>query len=110
MALLLKHLSIILAALEKAGFVISKEKTDNEETVSQVKVYLGFVIDSQQMEIRITDEKIKDVKTAIANITDDDKPTVRAKQVAKAIGKLIAIESAMGPVVQLPSRKTRSRS
>ena len=102
LALVLEHLKIVLDALGKAGFVISESKTDTADTVSQVKLYLGFIIDSKQMLIKISDEKLRDVRSALTRVIGGG--SLRAKTVAKAIGKLIATEAALGPVVQLLSR------
>ena len=60
------------------------------------------------MEIRVTDAKIQDVKSAITQVTKNGDQPVKAKQVAKAIGKLVAMETAMGPVVQLLSRAAQA--
>ena len=104
LALLLQHLETILDALDRAGFVISKEKTDSEETVGQVKVYLGFEVDSIKMQVRVKKEKIDDAKEAIRAVASEQAGAKKAKLVARAIGKVVAMETAMGPVVQLLSR------
>ena len=108
LALLLKHLEIILETLDKAGFVIAREKTDSAATVSQVKVYLGFVLDSTKMEVRVTEEKIQDARKAIMTVANDQAGAKKAKLVAKAIGKVVAMEAAMGPIVQLLSRSAQA--
>ena len=102
LALVLAHLRIVLDTLDKAGFVISKDKTDTTETVGQIKIYLGFVVDSQKMELRITPEKVRDIQAAIQTVVQQH--SVKAKEIARAVGKLIAAEPALGPVVQLMTR------
>ena len=102
-ALIIEHLSVVLKALKEAGFVTSDSKTDTEGTVSQVKLYLGFVIDSTTMTIKVSEEKLDDLKDALRTVTEV-RGKIRAKTLAKAIGKLVAAEPAMGPVVQLLSR------
>ena len=54
------------------------------------------------MLIKISDEKLRDVRAALTRVIGGG--SLRAKTVAKAIGKLIATEAALGPVVQLLSR------
>ena len=108
LVLVLVHLAIVLETLEKAGFIISKKKTDTADTVGQIKIYLGFVIDSKKTEVRVTAEKIQDVRKAISQVTEGNGPSVKVRQVAKAIGKLVAMEAAMGPVVQLLSRAAQA--
>ena len=105
---LLAKLQIVLKILDNAGFVISAKKTDTAETVGQVKLYLGFVIDSQKMQLRVTEEKMKDIKQALEEITQELEKLIQAKKVAKAVGKLVAAEPAFGPVVQLLSRAAQA--
>ena len=101
--LALEHLNKVLDALDGAGFVISPGKTDTAESSAQVKLYLGFVIDSVHMTVSISKEKLADVRKAIKEVLSTAEK-VRAKCLAKGIGKLIAVEQALGPVVQLLSR------
>lgn len=98
MALVLQQLSFVLTTLEKAGFVISEEKTDTEESVSQVKVYLGFVIDSVNMTLGVTTEKIKDIRKAIWEGIGIAGPQ-KTRAIDRSIGKVVAAEPAFGPVV-----------
>ena len=107
LAIVIAHLAFVLDALRQAGFVISEDKTDSADTVSQIKLYLGFVVDSRTMTLRITEEKLRDVRQALEVVTKAE-GSVRAKRVAKAIGKLIAAEPALGPTVQLLSRAAQS--
>ena len=103
LALVIAHLDFVLNALKQAGFVILEEKTDTIETVSQVKLYLGFVVDSTTMTLKISAEKLQDLRQALCTVIQSPGP-LKAKTVAKAIGKLVAAEPALGPVVQLLSR------
>ena len=40
------HLSTVLGTFAKTGFVISSSKTDKPEDISQIKSYLGFIINT----------------------------------------------------------------
>ena len=107
LAIVIAQLEFVLETLKNAGFVISKDKTDSAESVSQVKLYLGFVIDSTTMTLQVSEEKLQDLKNtlwAVATAAGRQK----AKTIAKAIGKLIAAEPAMGPIVQLLTRVAQS--
>ena len=88
----------------RAGFVISSSKTDKPEDNSQVKSYLGFIINTVEMKIYASDEKIKKVKEALQAVLDLDGRPCPSKQVASVVGKIIALELAYGPVVQLLTR------
>ena len=107
LALVIAHLDFVLNALKQAGFVISAEKTDDVDSVSQVKVYLGFVVDSTSMTLSISPQKLQDLRQALQVVTQTE-GQLRAKTLAKAIGKLVAAEPALGPVVQLLSRTAQS--
>ena len=104
LALVLEHLEVVLRALTNAGFVLAPEKTDNADTVSQVKLYLGFVLDSTQMTVSVSAEKLKDLRDAVRRITSSQGQHIKAKTLAKGIGKLVAAEPALGPITQLLSR------
>ena len=107
LALVIAHLAFVLGALRQAGFVIAEDKTDTAETVSQVKLYLGFVLDSQKMTVRVSEEKLTNLRQALREVTES-RGKVKAKTVAKAIGKLVAAEPALGPTVQLLSRMAQN--
>ena len=101
----LMQLQIVLEALKNAGFIIAPNKTDTAETISQVKLHLGFILNSREMSLSIAETKVEDIKQAIQEALTGP---VSAKTVAKAVGKLIAAEPALGPVVQLLSRGAQS--
>ena len=59
------HLSKVLDTFASAGFVISSSKTYKPEDISQVKSYLGFIINTVEMTIYASDDKIEKVKEAL---------------------------------------------
>ena len=101
--LCLEQLQTILSIWTRAGFVIAMDKTDTADSISQKKPYLGFVIDSVSMTVSATDRKLSTVKQAVRDLLLHP-GTVSAKELASVIGKMVALESAFGPVVQLLSR------
>ena len=50
-----RHLSQITSLLELLGFVVNREKSKLVPT--QVIQYLGFMVDSKEMKIRLSEEK-----------------------------------------------------
>ena len=70
--------------------------------MSQKKTYLGFEVDSQNMIVKAKPAKMRAVKEAITNITKHKR--TEAKKLAAVICKTIALEPALGPVVQLLTR------
>ena len=93
----------VLDTLEKAGFVVSRKKTDTQLLISQCKVYLGFSVDLLSMSVSAKPHKLNAIQSAIVRALDT-KPHVEARIVASVIGKIIALEPALGPIVQLLSR------
>ena len=47
----------IYQTLQKAGWIIENSKSDQAKQASQIKEYLGFVIDTNQMKVRLDLEK-----------------------------------------------------
>ena len=101
--LLMWAFTFVLDTLRRAGFIISQKKTDTKDSVGTSKVYLGFEIDSVAMTVKAQPSKLAPVKDAVRRLVGSDKP-VQAKAVASVIGKVISLEPALGPVVQLLSR------
>ena len=98
-----QHLELVLSIWRRAGFVIAAEKTDTEDSISQKKSYLGFVIDTKTMTVEASERKLTSVKHAIDSLLLHPGPAP-AKEVASVIGKMAALEPAFGTVVQLLSR------
>ena len=104
LAIAIAHLEFVLKTLKQAGFVISEGKTDSADSIAQTKLYLGFMIDSTTMTLQIAPEKVQDLRQALRTITQNPGRMLKAKTIAKTVGKLVAAEPALGPVVQLLSR------
>ena len=100
--LLIWAFKFVLTTLRRAGFVISEKKSDSENTMSQRKAYLGFEIDSKDMTVRAKPQKIKAVEDNIKKIIKNRR--TEAKKLAATIGKIISLEPALGPIVQLMTR------
>ena len=79
------------ALLEELGFTIHPEKSVLEPS-HNIK-YLGFMVDSSNMSVKLPNDKVQDIKEACSNLIRDDCPTIR--RVAQVIGKLIAAMPAM---------------
>jgi hypothetical protein len=48
---------VVYETLKKAGWTVEEEKSDGEGEASQIKEYLGFIIDTHQMSVRIKEDK-----------------------------------------------------
>ena len=105
--ILLWAFQFVLDTLRQAGFVVSEKKSDTPASVDTTKVYLGFQIDSVDMVIKAQDHKISSVREAILRLLRVKTPT-EAKILASVIGKVIALEAALGAVIQLLSRAAQA--
>jgi len=47
----------VYEVLRKAGWILENKKSDQEGDASQLKEYLGFLIDTISMNVRLTDVK-----------------------------------------------------
>ena len=99
-----RHLRYTLDVLKSAGFVVAPKKTD---TAGTDKEYLGFNIDLASMKIRARSEKFEALRS-IKKVIDEAQGWVKAKMVAKLIGKAILLQPALGPVVQLLTRSAQA--
>ena len=101
--LCIQHLQEVLSIWQRAGFVISREKSDTADSVAQSKTYLGFVIDAATMTVAASSRKLDSVRSAITSLLLHP-VSAPAKEVAPVVGKMAALQPAFGSVVQLLSR------
>ena len=72
--------------LDKLGFVIHPDKS--AFLPKQIIVFLGFTINSVDMTLTLTDEKILKIETLILQVLNSEKVTIR--EVARVIGYFIS--------------------
>ena len=89
--------------LEKAGWTLENLKSDKEGQASTTKEYLGFVIDTVLMTVRLKKERQEDIKQNVETMLKNTKP-VHVKELAKTLGKMVATEPALGSMPLMASR------
>lgn len=94
--------AFVLATLQAAGFVLSFPKSDTLHTISQIKPYLGFVLDSVQMKIFVSDAKLADVLHHVNVLLTRSKPSL--KSASSVLGKIVALQPALGPICHVLTR------
>ena len=97
-----EHYQITKEVFQKAGFVISAEKSDVFSDVSQQKLYLGFIMCSVSMTARASDDKLSSVSSFIRSFLSCNKISV--KDLAKIAGKIASLRPGLGFFVLLTSR------
>ena len=101
-----RDFAFVKDTLEKAGWQMENSKTDPTDGGSKTKEYLGFEIDTEQMEGRMTDFKKDQLIRALEEVISSEHRYIPVKFLATVVGKLIASEPALGPVVQIMLRRT----
>ena len=88
-----RQLTQIMLLLESLGFVINKQKSQLLPT--QTIQYLGFLVDSRGMRIRLTEEKAVQITTACRRARE--KGFMSTRELARLIGKMTATLPAVFP-------------
>ena len=81
-----QNIQLTVAYLREAGFVLHPTKSVFEP--QQQLQYIGFILDSVAMTVRITPEKADNIRLLCQQLLNKKLPTIR--QVAKVVGKLVA--------------------
>jgi hypothetical protein len=89
--ILLRETRKIKLRLEEIGWLISEEKSCLEPKL--IFQYLGWEWDSNQMEMKLSQEKLKKMKSALATTIKKviNKETIAIKDWASIIGKLVSL-------------------
>ena len=97
--------SRVLAYLEMAGWTVALSKSDTPDTVSQVKNYLGFKIDSLSMKVFLQKQKQTDLVSLVKDLIKQKDKLVKAKFLAKVLGKMISCAPALGKIPLIFARQ-----
>ena len=90
-SLLKDHITAVVYLLENLGFVVNYPKS--ELTPTQEIEFLGFTVNSTNMELRLPGEKIKKVRTEAGKILQSQ--SVSALALSRPIGKMNAATQAI---------------
>jgi len=99
-----KKREFVYSVLEQAGWTIEARKSDGKGAASQVKKYLGFIIDTMTMTVRLPAEKKSDIQDSIKKLIRGGPRTIHIKDLAKVLGKMISTEPALGNLPILTAR------
>ena len=94
----------VYKVLRAAGFQLSMEKSDTAATVAQTKEYLGFEIHTTNMTVWAPQKKLNGVLSSVSEEIRRRGERRPAKKMSSVIGKALALEPAVGPMVQLLTR------
>ena len=101
----IKDLQTIYEGLRKAGWIIAVKKSDSSDTVSQLKNYLGFQIDSRSMRVFLQPQKQQELVDIVSKLIEGGITLVKAKFLAKVLGKMISCSPALGNIPLIFARQ-----
>ena len=99
-----KHRVFVYGVLEKAGWILEAKKSDHKGEASQAKEYLGFIIDTVSMTVRLEKAKKQRILQQVSETIAYGSKPIPAKELAGTLGKIVATEPALGPVVIMAAR------
>jgi hypothetical protein len=91
-----------ILTFEKAGFVISREKSDSLGSSSQRKEYLGFIINTATLTVEVPKPKLDRIGKLLKAFLLS--PRHKVMEVASIVGKLISLEPALGRSIMVCTR------
>ena len=94
------HRDIMVSDLKQAGFVLNVSKSCLDPV--RIGKWLGFIIDLQNGNFYIPEQKMESLKSAITNAYPFTRVSV--KQLASIVGRIISMNLAIGPVSRLRTR------
>ena len=90
--------------LEKAGWTLEDKKSDKEGQASQVKDYLGFLINTNTMRVQLIGDRKEAIKRNVEQTLANKARPIHVKELAKTLGKMVATEPALGTMALMAAR------
>jgi hypothetical protein len=96
--------TLTLCVLASAGLSVSAERSDAPGDSSQVKEYLGFIIDTVRMFIFVPEHKLARVRELLSLFLLSHRH--RCREAASMVGKMVSLEPALGAEILIGNRMT----
>jgi hypothetical protein len=90
--------------LQKAGWIIEIKKSDGPGDASQEKCYLGFLIDTVTLTVRLKPKKKESLKQDVLKTLEFGDYPISVRELAKTLGKMVACEPALGQMPLMAAR------
>lgn len=78
---------IVYDVLKRAGWILECKKSDQEGDASQSKEYLGFIIDTNSMTVRLVEAKKQRILQRVWETISYGSKPIQASELAKFLGK-----------------------
>lgn len=99
-----EHLIVVYDVLDKSGWILEVQKSDGEEDASQSKEYLRFIIGTVSMTVHLVEGKKQRTLQGTRKTIAYGTRSILARELAVTVGKIIALEPALEPVVIMAVR------
>ena len=100
-----KYRQFIYLILQKAGWTLENQKSDQQGQASRIKEYLGFIIDTEQMTVRLSQDKQQALERHLKDtISNGSHGKIKARMLAQCLGKMVSAEPALGPMPIMAAR------
>lgn len=97
-----RHAVMVYNTITKAGWAIEESKSDKLAQAATSKTYLGVIIDTQFMVVKMGDEKLRKVEERINQVLQRTKTPV--KQLASTLGLIVSMEPSHGMRARISTR------
>ena len=91
-------LAEVLDIMGRAGWIIALDKSDTPVSVAQSKQYLGFIIDTAEMTVRLSANKEIRLRQMVKDIISCKGRRIKTKTLAKMLGTMISTAPALGRI------------
>ena len=96
--------TFVYKVLKSSGWILEVEKSDKDGDANQSKEYLGFIIDTASLTVRLQEAKKQRILQQVSETISHGSKSFPAKELAGTIGKIVATEPALGPIVVIAAR------
>jgi hypothetical protein len=96
--------TFVYKVLKSSGWILEVEKSDKDGDANQSKEYLGFIIDTASMTVRLQETKKQRILQQVSETISHGSKSFPAKELAGTIGKIVATEPALGPIIVIAAR------
>ena len=94
--------TFVYNVITKAGWAIEESKSDKITEASREKKYLGFLLNTEKMEIKATESKLE--KTRKATLEALGREETPVKHLAGVLGLIISLEPSHGMATRISTR------
>ena len=88
--------------LRQSGWQLELHKSDGKGDSSRTKQYLGFILNTHNMKVFATQEKLTSIRSLIQE--HEESHIMEVKNLAKIMGKLISLRHSHGKLAQIATR------